>query len=80
MREINAKYVKAGNKKIAVDKMGSDYSALDFSFLYVKDLLENEHGVSNVTEDDNLPKLNVWSVHESERCELVEAVLEPASL
>ena len=27
---------------MSVEKMGSDYSALDFSFLYVKDLLDSE--------------------------------------
>lgn len=33
-----------------------------------------------VTTDDNLPKLNIWSVHDSERCELIEAVLAPENL
>jgi len=33
-----------------------------------------------VTTDDNLPKLNIWSVNDSERCELVEGVLSPANL
>ena len=28
------------NKELPVDKMGSDFSALDFSFLYVKDLMD----------------------------------------
>ena len=60
--------------------MGSDYSALDFSFLYVKDLLDTETASSTVTTDDNLPKLNVWSIHDSDRCELIEAVLEPGNL
>lgn len=27
---------------MGVEKMGSDYAALDFSFLYVKDLLDTE--------------------------------------
>ena len=63
-----------------VDRMGSDYAALDFSFLYVKDLLDTETANSTVTEDDNLPKLNIWSLHQAERCELIEAVLDPKSL
>ena len=33
-----------------------------------------------MTTDDNLPKLNIWSVHDSDRCELIESVLEPAQL
>ena len=40
IKEINAKYILARNKEITVDKMGSDFSALDFSFLYVKDLMD----------------------------------------
>jgi hypothetical protein len=80
IREINNKYVNCRNKNMGVEKMGSDYSALDFSFLYVKDLLDPEMASSTVTTDDNLPKLNIWSVHDSERCELIEAVLSPKSL
>jgi len=79
IREINNKYVNCRNKNMGVDKMGSDYSALDFSFLYVKDLLDTEMA-STVTTDDNLPTLNIWSVHDSERCELIEAVLSPGNL
>ena len=40
IKEINNKYILSRNKEIAVDKMGSDFSALDFSFLYVKDLMD----------------------------------------
>ena len=77
VREINNKYVNCRNKNMGVEQMGSDYSALDFSFLYVKDMMDPEIAESVVTTDDNLPKLNIWSVHESERCELIEAVLAP---
>ena len=63
-----------------VDDMGSDYSALDFSFLYVKDLLDQEQASIAVTADDNLPKMNIWTVYDSDRCELIEAVLQPKSL
>jgi len=40
IKEINNKFVRGMNKKILVEKMGSDFSALDFSFLYVKDLMD----------------------------------------
>ena len=43
VREINNKYVLCRNKEMPVDKMGSDFSALDFSFLYVKDLTDKEN-------------------------------------
>ena len=41
VKEIN-KFVKGSNRTMQVDKMGSDFSALDFSFLYVKDLSDPE--------------------------------------
>ena len=40
LREINNKYVQGRNKEMGVEKMGSDYAALDSFFLYVKDLLD----------------------------------------
>ena len=60
--------------------MGSDYAALDSSFLYVKDLMETENAQSLVTTDDNLPKMNIWSLHDCERLDLIEAVLNPEKL
>jgi len=60
--------------------MGSDYAALDSSFLYVKDLLDPDMASSTVTTDDNLPKMNIWSVHDSDRFDLLESVLRPADL
>ena len=63
-----------------VDKMGSDYAALDSFFLYVKDLLDPDIAASTVTTDDNLPKLNTWAMHDSDRFDLLESVLRPANL
>ena len=60
--------------------MGSDFSALDFSFLYVKDLMDQENLHSVVTVDDNLPKLNIWSLHDSTKTDLLESVIEPDDL
>lgn len=80
VREINNKYVNCRNKNMNVDQMGSDYAALDFSFLYMKDLTDRETADMAVTADDNLPKLNIWSVNDNERCELIQAVLAPESL
>ena len=42
VREINSNFVMSRNKNLNVDKMGSDYAALDSSFLYVKDLMDTE--------------------------------------
>jgi len=40
--------------------MGSQYSGIDFSFLYVKDMNERDALSTLVTSDDNLPRMNVW--------------------
>ena len=33
-----------------------------------------------VTVDDNLPKLNIWSLHDSSKTDLLESVIEPDDL
>ena len=80
IKEINNKYVRGINKKKKVEEMGSDFSALDFSFLYVKDLLDQDNLMNSVTVDDNQPKINIWSLHDSSQCELLESVLDPTHL
>lgn len=75
---MNNVFVQGRNKSLNVDKMNSDYAALDFSFLYVKDLLDQEIASSTVTTDDNLPKYNIWTVSDSERVQLIESVLKPS--
>lgn len=63
-----------------IDKMGSDFAALDFSFLYVKDLSDRESLGNVVNSDDNLAQLNIWRVQECEQVELLEAALSPQDL
>lgn len=80
IKEINAKYVLGKNKSMAVEKMGSDFSALDFSFIYVKDLTDKEQAASYVTGDDNLSRLNIWTLQDSTRGDLLEQAIQPGSL
>ena len=80
VKEINSKFVLGKNKYIPVEQMGSDFAALDFSFLYVKNLAERENAKSSVTTEDNLSKLSVWSLQDSDKGELIEAVLRPDCL
>ena len=60
--------------------MGSDFAALDNHFLYVKDLSEPDSSHSMVGQADGVPKLNVWSVCEDSKWDLLEAVLKPEDL
>jgi predicted AAA+ superfamily ATPase len=57
---VNKHFVRASNMLIDVEKMGSQYSGLDSSFLYVKDLSEKDALNSMVSSEDNLPRMNVW--------------------
>lgn len=45
-----------------VEQMGSDFAALDFSFLYVKDLSDRESSNTVVNADDNLSQLKIWRI------------------
>ena len=60
VQAINKHCIRATNKFIEVDKMGSQYSGIDFGFLYVKDMSEKDALMMTVTADDNLPHMNVW--------------------
>ena len=67
LQSINKHCVRATNKFIEVDKMGSMYSGIDFSFLYVKDMSEKDALTTMVTADDNLPRMNVWMLQDTEK-------------
>lgn len=60
MGSINKHYVRATNKFIDVEKMGSQFAGLDSAFLYVKDLSEKDALNTMVSSEDNLPRMNVW--------------------
>lgn len=77
---MNKHLIKAKNKFIEVDKMGSLYAGLDNAFLYVKDLSEKDALNQNVTSDENLPKINVWFLHYPEKADLLVQVLRPEDL
>jgi hypothetical protein len=80
IREVDQKHVLSRNKFLKVDQMGSDFAALDFSFLYVKDLCDRELVSNTVTTEDNLPRLNIWSLQDADKGEMIEAVLKPSDL
>lgn len=80
VKAINDRYVIGKNKVIPLENMSSDYAVLDYSFLYVKDLTDRENANQIITSDDNLPKLNIWRVQESEQIDILEAALKPSTL
>ena len=74
---LNKNCVKSKNKFIEVEKMGSQYSGIDFEFLYVKDMNERDALQTMVTSDDNLPRMNVWLVQDAEKADLLKMVMRP---
>ena len=60
--------------------MGSQYSGIDFSFLYVKDMNERDALSTLVTSDDNLPRMNVWVLQDAEKADLLKMILKPEHL
>lgn len=80
LQGLNKHFVRAINKFIDFDKMGSQYSGLDSAFLYIKDLSEKDALTQMVTADENLPRLNVWILQEQEKAELIKQVLKPEDL
>lgn len=59
---VNKKHVLGRNKTLPVEKMGSDFAALDFSFLYVKDLSDRDASMQAISAEDNLPQMHFWLV------------------
>ena len=60
--------------------MGSQYSGIDFGFLYVKDMSERDALTTIVTSDDNLPRMNVWMLQDTEKADLLKVVMKPENL
>lgn len=80
IQALNKNFVRASYKWMEVEKMGSNYAALDFEFLYVKDLNEKDALNSIVTSDDNLPKMNVWILQDQEKSDLLKQMIRPEDL
>ena len=80
VQAINKHCIRATNKFIEVDKMGSGVAALDAAFLYVKDLSDKDALSSIVTADENLPRMNVWLLQDCEKADLLRQVLRPDDL
>jgi len=80
MHAMNKHCVRASNKIIEVEKMGSAFAALDSAFLYVKDLSEKDALTTTVSSEDNLPRMNVWILQEQEKANLVKMMIRPEEL
>lgn len=80
IKDIDTKHVLSRNKLMKSEEMGSNFAALDFSFLYVKDLCDKEQANIQVTTEDNLPRINIWTLQDSEKGDLFESVLKPSDL
>ncbi len=77
---MNKMCVKAVNKLIQVDSMGSSYSAIDSAFLYVRDLSDKDAALGGITSDESYPKMSVWTIQDIEKKELLKLALRPQDL
>ena len=68
------------NKLIQVDEMGSSFSGIDSSFLYVKDLSDKDAGLGGITQDESYPKLSIWMLQDEEKKDLLQMILRPEDL
>ena len=80
IREMNNKHVFGHNKSISVEKMGSDFSALDYSFLFTKDLSDRDNLEQPIQVEDNTAKVDVWTMHDCENADLLETVINPQAM
>jgi len=60
--------------------MGSSYSVVDSAYLYAKDLNDKEAGAFVSNDDQTASKLNVWSIKDPSRIELLKRMLKPEDL
>ncbi len=77
---MNKHYIKARNVLLEVDKMMSHFGGIDYAFLYAKDLNEKDAINTQVTSEENLPKINTWIVQDVEKIDLIPEVLTPLDL
>lgn len=72
--------VKQKKHFIDVDSMGSSFSSIDSSFLYVRDLSDKDAGGFVTQEEVLCSKLNIWTVRDPSRIKLLKRMLKPEDL
>ena len=65
---------------IDVDSMGSSFSSVDSSFLYVRDLSDKDTTGFVGQEEVLQSKLNIWTVSNPSRVKLLKRMLKPEDL
>lgn len=76
-------------KFVDPEKVGSHFAAVDTSFLYVRDLSDKDNQGKNsdiinserlVASDENVAKMNVWIVNDSEQAQLLKHLITTEDL
>lgn len=80
IQQMHKTCVKSKNKFIDVDSMGSSYSSVDASYLYVRDLSDKDAGGFVGAEEASSNKLNIWTVRDPARIKLLNRMLKPEDL
>jgi len=62
-----------------MDELGSDYATFDSSYLYVRDLADNDEA-ANVASEETKSRINVWLITEPDMGHMLTKVLKPEDL
>ena len=62
-----------------MDELGSDYATFDSSYLYVRDLGDNEE-TANLANEETKSRINVWLITEPDMGYMLTKVLKPEDL
>ena len=60
------------------DEIGSEYSLLESSYLYMKKLYEDDENIGK--NEDSLTRVNVWIINEPEMSAMISKILKPEDL
>ena len=74
-------FLKLGLEIQVFDEIGSEYSLLESSYLYMKELYDlDDDNVGKNMNDDNLTRVNVWIINEPEMSAMLPKILKPEDL
>jgi dynein light intermediate chain 1 len=82
IKAMNKPFLKELGIQINVfEEIGSDFSLLESSYLYMKDLAEYEEANQNIGLDDSsLLLINVWVISDEDMGQMIPKILKPEDL
>lgn len=63
-----------------MDEICSDYGHFDCSYLYIRDLADQDHETQNIGIEENMGRINVWLISKEDMGEMITKILKPEDL